>query len=68
MSQNDERKEESEKESYKGQRQISTHNNYQELPTSHYTSGAWQSIFLDILINSFPSSLTVFIHPYSNKQ
>lgn len=48
-------KEESEKGSYKGQRQISTHDNYGELPTSRYSFEPWQSIFLDILINFLPS-------------
>lgn len=68
MSQYDERKEESEKGSSKGQRPISSHNNDVELPTSPYCFRAWQSIFLDILISSFSPPLTVFIHPYSNKQ
>lgn len=63
MSQHDERKEESERGNYKGQWQIITPNSYGELPpTSHYCFETWQNIFLDILINSFPSPLTVFIH------
>lgn len=46
MSLCDERKEESERGSYKGEKQIITQKNYGELPTSHYCFKTWQKYFL----------------------